>query len=162
MSADKDKPHVHVLPEDDANREIAIGFRLRLTGDHRCFQVLKSAGGWTNVIAAFIKDYIIKLRNNSNIYVILLIDFDQHAERRSDVMASIPGDLRDRVFVIGAWSNPESLSQARPGGFEAIGMKLAEDCSSGSNSTWNHELLTHNAEEIARMTPILKPMLFPN
>jgi hypothetical protein len=72
----------------------------------------------------------------------------------------IPDQLRNRVFVIGAWSEPEDLRKARLGTFEEIGWKLAEDCRSDSKSTWGHELLKHNADEVDRMKSVLRPILF--
>ncbi len=63
--------------------------------------------------------------------------------------------------MIGAWSNPEALKKAGLGTFEQIGRKLAEDCRTGSNNTWGHELHKHNAEELDRMTSRLKPVFFP-
>jgi hypothetical protein len=44
--------------------------------------------------------------------------------------------------------------------FEEIGLKLAEDCRSDSKSTWGHELLKHNADEVDGMKSILRPILF--
>lgn len=160
MSVNRYRSHVYVLPEDDANRAIASGFLLHPSLDVRAIQVLPSAGGWTHVRERFVNNYILTLNNNRDAHVVLLIDFDHHAGRRNDVRESIPEALRDRVFVIGAWSEPQAMRPDKLGGFEAIGMSLAEDCRSGSNSTWNHEQLMHNAEELQRMTPILKPILF--
>jgi hypothetical protein len=72
----------------------------------------------------------------------------------------IPDELMNRVFVIGAWSEPEDLRKARLGTFEEIGFKLAEECRSDSKSTWDHELLKHNADEVVRMASVLRPILF--
>ena len=44
MSVNRHKPHLLVLPEDDANRQLARGFELELST--RQFQVLQPAGGW--------------------------------------------------------------------------------------------------------------------
>jgi len=48
MSVDKYKPHIFILPEDGANRQLAIGFRLELTllGIDRCkFLMWLAVGG---------------------------------------------------------------------------------------------------------------------
>ena len=39
----------------------------------------------------------------------LLIDFDERENRFSYVESQIPDDLKERVFVLGVQSNPESL-----------------------------------------------------
>jgi len=46
-------PHLFVLPEDDANRQIANGFILSLNLDTRKIQVLNEAGGWKKVLHNF-------------------------------------------------------------------------------------------------------------
>jgi len=45
----KYRPHVLVLPEDDANRQIANGFLLWPSLKDQNIQILPSAGGWTAV-----------------------------------------------------------------------------------------------------------------
>jgi hypothetical protein len=162
MSANKYKPRVFVLPEDDADREIANGFLLHPSLDLRAIQVIRSAGGWKNVRDKFVSEHIKILKNYSKTHVVLLIDFDEDAEKLEYVKSSIPAELEERAFVIGAWSNPEALRGADLGDFETIGWNLAEACRSGSDSPWDHDLLKHNAEELHRMTPILKPILFPD
>ena len=42
-------PHIHVLAEDDANRQIVNGFLLELN-DNRAVKVLPLAGGWTKAV----------------------------------------------------------------------------------------------------------------
>ncbi len=54
MSVNRELPHVMVLPEDDANRQLALGFHLQV--DWRCkrqMQVLRVAGGWREVLDRF-------------------------------------------------------------------------------------------------------------
>jgi hypothetical protein len=76
MSVNKNRPHIFVLPEDDANRQLANGFFLDhslwnrrrrfqvLALDHslwnrrRRFQVLAEAGGWRRVLECFQSDHI--------------------------------------------------------------------------------------------------------
>ncbi len=62
MSVDKYQPHVYVLPEDDANRQLANGFLLRVDPTRqRQMQVLPVAGGWQNVLNLFISDHVVKM-----------------------------------------------------------------------------------------------------
>jgi hypothetical protein len=116
--------------------------------------------GWPGVRDKFENEYVDILLNNPNSHVVLLIDFDQDPDRLNAMKKIIPDELRNRVFVIGAWSEPEDLRKAGLGTFEEIGLKLAEDCRSDSKSTWGHELLKHNADEVDRMKSVLRPILF--
>lgn len=53
MRINKYKPHILVLPEDDANRQIANGFLLEKTLNQSAIQVLPPAGGWKKVVEEF-------------------------------------------------------------------------------------------------------------
>ena len=58
MSVNKYLPHVLVLPEDDANRQLANGFLLDRALMTRSIQVLAEAGGWTAVLDRFKSDHV--------------------------------------------------------------------------------------------------------
>ena len=161
MSVNKFRPHVFVLSEDDANREIANGFLLEPSLNERAIQVLPPSGGWTNVLNDFKNNQVGEMSKYLSRYIILLIDFDQREDRLTKVRTVIPDYLADRVFVLGVLSVPEDLRKAGLGNLEAIGKDLARECRESTDITWRHELLRHNAEELRRMTPILKPILFP-
>ena len=88
----------------------------------------------------------------------MLIDFDGRPDRRDQV--DIPHDLQDRVFVIGALSQPEDLKADTRLTFEEIGRELGQDCPSQPAGIWNHELLTHNAVELGRMWKTLGAIPF--
>ena len=93
-------------------------------------------------------------------YMILVIDFDGVENRLQKVREIIPQDLVDRVFVLGALIEPEGLRTANLGTWENIGQNLARDCRENTTITWSHKLLMHNADELKRIIPILKPILF--
>jgi len=61
-------------------------------------------------------------------FMVLLIDFDGKQERLTEAKAKIPAHLADRVFILGALSEPEALKQANLRSYEEIGRALAEDC----------------------------------
>lgn len=84
--------------------------------------------------------------------MVLLIDFDGHHERLSEMKAVIPVRLIDRVFVLGAWTEPEQLRSAGLGTYETIGRAIAR----------GHALLRHNADEIERLRKTVRPVLFPS
>lgn len=161
MSINSAVPHVLVLPEDDANRQIANGFVLDSRVDGRRIQVLPPAHGWMKVLDCLCKDHVKGLQTYPNRRIILLIDFDDDVAKRSEyVKTQIPPACADRVFVLGVESEPESLRAACKKKFEPIGETLAEECAENTGDLWSHALLQHNALELARLTAHVKPFLF--
>jgi hypothetical protein len=160
MSANKYQPHVLVLPEDDANRQLANGFLLDQYLSTWKIQVLEEAGGWNEVLERFISDYATGMELYTGRYMVLLIDFDGKEERLQDVKVRIPGHLRERVFILGALSEPEALRKDL-GSYETIGLAMAQDCREDTDTTWGHELLRHNAGELERLRESVRPILFP-
>lgn len=154
------KPHLLVLPEDDANRQIANGFLLDSKLNSRAIQVLPEARGWEDVVEKFTNDYASTMRQYSHRMIALLIDFDQDEDRLDYVKQHIPIDLENRVFVLGVLSEPERLRSDIKKNFEEIGETLANDCPDDTNELWGHELLKHNKTELARMVPSVKSFLF--
>lgn len=158
MSVNRNKPHVLILPEDDANKDVAKGFHLELRSI-RQMQVLPVAGGWTKVLECFESDHAGEMGNNPNRFMVLLIDFDGHHDRLDHARAVIPPHLSDRVFVLGAWTKPEKLRSAGLGSYEAIGRAMAKDCREGARTIWEHDLLRHNASEFDRLHNRVWPFL---
>ena len=158
MSVNKYKRHVLILPEDDANRQIANGFLLDINS--RQIQLEDVAGGWLRVIDVFTADYVEAMRRNEYRHVILLIDFDGVVARLNDVKSKIPPNMIERVFILGALTRPEELRQAGLGSYEGIGRDLADDCRSGAQGVWAHVLLRHNEGELARLRDSVCGVLF--
>jgi hypothetical protein len=157
----KYKSHILILPEDDANREIANGFNLNENLDGRSIQILPSAGGWKRVIEKFTDDHVSAMRQFTERMIVLVIDFDnEYEDRLKYIQDRIPSDLKNRVFVLGAQSEPEQLKKAMNKNFERIGEALSKDCSDNTNIIWNHDLLKHNKTEVSRMVLSVKPFLF--
>jgi hypothetical protein len=162
MSVNKYQPHVLVLPEDDANRQLANGFRLDQYLLNWKIQVLEEAGGWTKVLERFRKDLIVGMNRYLGRFVVLLIDFDGHETRLEAAKAEIPKELSERVFILGTLTKPEALRQASLGSYEEIGLAMAKDCREGTDAIWGHELLCHNAPELERLLTRVRPILFPS
>jgi hypothetical protein len=157
----KYEPHVYVIPEDDADRQIANGFVLHHKVDARRIQVMPKAGGWSNVRKTFQDEYIQTLRNYPQAHVVLLIDFDGHIdERRAQFEQAIPDQFKPRVFVVGSKDNPETLKKALNLSFEKIGESLANDCDADTTTLWGHEQLNHNDPDRQRLVQTVKPFLF--
>ncbi len=121
--------HIYVIPEDDADRQIADGFVLHHEVTTARIQVMPLARGWRNVLKTFQDEYIQTLRNYSQAHVVMLIDFDGHVEtRKAEFDQAIPDDLKARVFVLGSKNDPETLKRSLNISFEEIGESLANDC----------------------------------
>jgi len=162
MSINKYKPHLLVLPEDDANRQIANGFLLDANLNSRAIQVLPPAGGWKKAVEQFTDDYAATMSELPRRMVVLVIDFDQRENRFEYMKNQIPTHLKERVFVIGIQSEPERMKRQITGlnTFEEIGKALARDCYDNTDTVWGHELLKHNKAELDRMMLSVKPFLF--
>ena len=162
MSANRYQAHVLVLPEDDANRDLVIGFRSDASVEFRRIQVEDVAGGWRRVLELFQSDYLDGMRANALRCMVLLFDFEVYPEEWVDLAkAHIPDDVKERVFILGALTTPEEL-KARLGSYETIGKAAAKDCRDGTDTTWGHALLKHNANELDRLRQQVRPILFPS
>jgi hypothetical protein len=154
-------PHVYVIPEDDADRQIADGFVLHPQVKDTRIQVVPPAGGWPKVLKTFQDEYVLKLREYPHTHVVMLIDFDDHIEeRKADFEQEIPAEFKTRVFVIGSKRKPETLRREAKKSFEEIGRSLADECDAGTAGLWGHEQLSHNDAERQRLVQTVKPFLF--
>lgn len=153
--------HVYVIPEDDADRQIAVGFVDHPQVKHTRIQVMPPAGGWTKVKDTFREEYLPRLRDYPGAHVVMLIDFDgQVEERKLDFEQSIPAEFRSRVFVIGSKDTPERLKKEAKQSFEKIGESLADECDADAVELWDREQLVHNRVDRLRLVETVKPFLF--
>ena len=89
------------------------------------------------------------------------MDFDDHVqERTAKFVDAFPEDLRDRVFLLGTKTEPEPLRKQMGQSLEQIGKTLAAECLHDEDTTWQHDLLAHNATERARLNARVKGILF--
>ncbi len=161
MAVNKYEQHVWVVPEDDANRQIANGFNLHPALADTRFHVGKYPGGWLKVLAEFEQSHAVALRKFTLRHLVLLIDFDGKVEERAfKFKSAIPSDVADRVYVLGARDDPESLRTNTGLKFEGIGKALAGECASREPMLWSHELLKHNEQELKRLMDAVRPFLF--
>ncbi|MFY9260870.1 MAG: hypothetical protein WAO71_10230 [Gallionella sp.] len=156
------KPHILVLPEDAADHHLALGFFLYPGLSMRNFCIAPKLGGWSKVLAEFEEEQITQMRKFKGRVLVMLIDFDKNSSRIEKFHEAIPSDLKDRVFVLGVWSNPEAL-QAPHGceGLEQHGSKLADDCANNNRQDyWQAPLFKHNLAELNGRDDQLKKILF--
>lgn len=162
MSVNKYRPHVWVLPEDDANRQLVNGFLLHPELDLTAIQVRPAAGGWHKAVVGVTADYAAELRNYPLRRLILLIDLDdQGMSRTTQIRESFPADLQDRIYLLSTRDEPEALRAAQGQSLEKLGGELAEACARGESRLWDNEHLQHNRPELTRLTAEVKPILFP-
>jgi hypothetical protein len=160
MSVNKYKPHVWIIPEDDANRQLIIGFRQHYAVSDQLIGVSAPAGGWLKVLEVFETEYIRLLRQFTNAHVILLIDFDDDETRRNQSEYRIPEDIKSRAFIIGSKVDPESLKRELGMTLEKIGDRLAQECLDSTSVVWQSSQLLHNTEELSRLIEFVRPILF--
>ncbi len=161
MSVNRHLPHLMVLPEDRATAEIANGFVLQLSSSVlRSIQILPEVGGWRKVLDNFVADQIAPMKRYPNRLMVLLIDFDGDLQRIDRARETIPDDLEERVFILGALDEAESLKRDL-GALESIGSKLARDCEAGTETYRMDPQLLHNAQEVRRLRERAFTILFP-
>jgi hypothetical protein len=158
--SNKYTPHLMILPEDDANKDIALGFQIHDTVNTNAVQILPVAGGWLKAVDIFLSDLaptMVKLKYR---YVAIIVDLDRQIDRYQEIKNKIPRHLQDRVFILSTLSQPENLKSALNLPFEEIGKQVANDCFQGSDTLWQHRLLSHNLPEISTLQIHVRPFLF--
>jgi hypothetical protein len=159
MSCNREIAHILVIPEDDANRQMANGLHMLVDpGRQRQLQVLREVGGWRRVLKTFEEEYIVYLTKYPASHVVLLVDFDQQEERFLEAKKCIPQDFADRVFVFGVWDEPEAMKEL--GTPETVGRLLATDCRDRTDYTWSHSMLKHNVDELSRIRKTVCDVIF--
>jgi hypothetical protein len=161
MAVNKYEQHVWVVPEDDADQQIANGFNLEPALNVNRFHVGRYPGGWPKVRAELEQRHVGTLRKFTLQHLVLLIDFDGKVEERTaQFKAAIPPDVAERVYVLGARDKPESLRKKTSLTYEGIGKALAGACASRELGLWSHEMLGHNAQDLKRLMTSVRSFLF--
>ncbi len=160
MAVNKYIPHLFVIPEDDANRQMAIGFEKDDRIRARSLQIVAPAGGWSKALEKLKGEYYRVLESNPNSHVLVIIDCDQDSQRIPCALAKVPGHLQNRVFIIGTLSEPEELRKSLNGTLEMIGESVAQECYDPNQLIWKHDQLQHNSTEVIRLKSVLFPVVF--
>lgn len=161
MTVNKYRHHVVLIPEDDANRQLANGFLLHSSLNGRVIDVRPVAGGWKKALDIFLSSYLDEMKELPYRHLILLVDFDNNFEDRKKLFEeNVPNDIRDRFYLIGCLSEPERLRKNCNDSYETIGKSLAESCSNQTPGLWEDDELKHNENELIRLTKNVKPFLF--
>jgi len=160
MSPNDERPHVLILPEDDANRQLAVGFEMCFRVKRRTLQVLPVAKGWSKALRKLNNDLIPTLKNIPDRHIVVLIDCDGKPERIKTALGGIPEDVKDRVFIFGTQSEPENLKKQMRKSLEQIGQDFAHECAGVEGKLWQHEEIEHNGPELKRAKKKLNDFLF--
>jgi hypothetical protein len=82
VSANKYKPHLIVVPEDEADRQMAFGFVFHPAVLPASVDVRPPAGGWAAVLDLYERQFVPHLRKFPAARVVLLLDFDDRGDER--------------------------------------------------------------------------------
>lgn len=161
MSINKYQPHAIIVPEDDANRQLAVGFLNCHDVIAKNVQIVPPLRGWQNVLNELENKFLPSLPSYTQRIVIALIDFDDNYERRFELFRDkIPPESKDQVMILGSKIEPETLQRDLNLKLEQIGDHLAAECASGTFSLWKSTQLQHNMTELSRMMEKIKPLIF--
>lgn len=157
MSVNKYKHHIVIIPEDDANRQIAVGFQIACNTAQ--IDIRELGKGWSKTVNAFIEQQIPMMRKYDKRHVILLIDFDNQTNRLDEIQIQIPEEFKLRTFIIGSLKTPEDVRNTLQLTFEKIGQTAFLDCNNSSSSFWSNAQLLHNEAELNRLKQVLCSVL---
>lgn len=162
MSVNRYQPHVIVIPEDDANRQLANGFLLHHAVRDTAIQIMPPVGGWPFVLQHFRDEYLPELAKWTHRHVVLLVDFDGEPSRISQIENEIPDRFRSRVHLIGTKNEPEDARKSLGKSLEWIGEHLAMSCEGSTPDLWQHEQFQHLATELEALRKYVAPVVFGN
>lgn len=150
-----------MIPEDDANRQLANGFKDHPAVAQRNLDIRPVAEGWVHVLKVFEDEYVSFMRRHSAVHVVLLLDFDVKGESRRELCEKhIPDDLKPRTFLIGTSDTPEGFKKNMNLTLEKLGFELAAGCDREDLGLWTHPHLAHNLDEVKRMRQTIHGILF--
>lgn len=162
MSVNRYRPHVWIVPEDDANRQLANGFLLHPRLDLTSVDIRPVSGGWHRLLDSVVEQYAAELRKYEHRQLVLLFDFDGQGDQRARRFRDrIPEGLRERVYLLGMRDEPETVKAALGYSFETMGQRLADACCQQEDGLWDNEHLRHNKPELDRLFVSVRPILFP-
>ncbi len=150
-------PHLLVIPEDEANRQIMTGFVSHLEVDNRRITVEPVACGWIKALEQFRINHLMGMAKYENRHVMILIDFDGRENRLEKAKEYIPENMRSRVYVMGCLSEPEKIRAATRMSKSQLGEAIAEACLRGNEDLWKTDILAHNRAELERMKSSICP-----
>jgi hypothetical protein len=160
MSVNWYKPHIILVPEDEAIHRIAVEFRKAMIFQDVRWHVDEYKGGWIKVVESLAGEVQVQLSKPHRI-MIALIDFDGHPEaRRNYFFSELPESVHDRIFLFGLRGQAEDLKRSMGLSLSEIGITINRACLEGDLSPWDNEQLAVNKSELERLNRFLKERNF--
>lgn len=167
MGVNNYQPHLLILSEDDAYKDMANGFFTHFAIISSGVHIAKPAGGKAKLLDFFLQTHVTAVRKYQQRHVLLLLDLDGDLGCRPNIVKQIPTDIHERVFFLCSLNEAENIKKDLGSGkFEAIGEKLAEVCYTDAyahaqpGNPWLCPQLEHNRDEVERLARAVRPFLF--
>jgi len=166
LSVNKFQPHLLILPEDQAVKDVAIGavesIRVKAAAN---LSIEKLLDGWRK-LEDRLPEYDHYLGKHPEARLLAIIDLDGDRNRPDEVRTWINVSFADRIFLLSSFHEPEALQRALhqdlklTGSLEMIGGTLVDDCPDDQSEAWAHSHLEHNKPELERFMASCRPILF--
>ena len=124
----KNKPHLVIVPEDEAWATLTRGFFMaRAEGN---IKVDRTCGGYNKEMTHFKDKLQPKMASNPNMHVLLLVDFDRKfASRMTNFTQLVYPDYNKRAFMVGCKDEIQNLNTEYGGGkLEDLGQTMGNIC----------------------------------
>lgn len=162
MSVNNAKPYLIVLFEDNAYKDLFMGFDFSM---QRQILLKPVCGGFPSVCVQLTneKGVLLKELNQfSRAYVLALIDADldnhpcSQKGKIDKLKTEIDTKYQDRIFIIGSRIEAEDIKRKiiGKGSWKKVVQKLEESCKDDNCQLWQDEILKHNLDEIARLKQV--------
>ena len=150
MKANRERWHLFIKPEDDANRQLANGFVESLSFLAQTkVQIDRPAGGYLKALE-FVADA--QLERFPERRLLILIDFDKSADIRKRIVERY-SSVNNRIFVLGAKPEAEDLRRELKCHLCECGAKIADSCEDSGCAIWAIDSLRHNEKSLSRLCP---------
>lgn len=162
MSVNREKPYLIVLFEDDAYKDLFMGFEFSM---QKQISQRPVCGGFDSVHLLLTNEKSILLKELNKFpkaYVLALIDADSdnypHSQKgKIDTLkTAIDVKYQDRVFIIGSKIEAEDIKQViiGQGKWKTVSQKLEDSCKNDHCQLWQDDMLKHNLDEISRLKQV--------
>lgn len=160
MSVNNYRPHLKVLCEDKINQDMVRGFVMGIFNVSQRIEIIQDVAGGCHKAKVLLENiWIEKLLKYPTMFLLIIIDFDKDINRITYMRENIPEELKDRVFILGCFDEPEKFKQyarekigSKKGiPSESIGKVLFLECKDDNLELWQSEHLKHNLQEIERL-----------
>lgn len=112
MSANNYKPHLKVLCEDKINQDMMRGFAMGVFNASQHIDIIQDVAGGCHKAKILLENiWVDKLLKYPTMFLLIIIDFDKDISRITYMRENLPEELKDRVFILGCFDEPEKFKQ---------------------------------------------------